>query len=265
MARSSTLATARKPLAALAGLTLAVVATGLLEAEASDEVGLVRTFEGTLYEPGSKRQTVLYRWELWMSEDEQRRRTRFVTDKGRLAVTQKLELERGEFKKYTVIQHEADQRGVIRRTGDRIEFSYTKNGKTKTNSEDYVPNFVAGPMLVTYLQSRWEALLAGEEIKLRVGVANRTESIGFEIRKEAETRRNGEDVVVLKMKPRSFVISALVDPITFTFSRDGKTVYEVVGRSIPLRKVGRRWKPSHVEGVYSPVGPEHPAAESPPP
>jgi hypothetical protein len=246
-------------------LTLALFATGPVEAAVNDEDGLVRTVEGTLYEPGSKHQTVLYRWALWLSEDEQRRRARFVTNEGRLAVTQELALERGEFKQYTVIQHEADQHGFIRRVGDRIEFSYTKDGETKTNSEDYVPNFVAGPMLVGYMQSRWAELLAGEEIKLRVGVANRTESIGFEIRKEAEARRNDADVVVLKMKPASFVISALVDPITFTFSRDGKTVHEVVGRTIPLRKVGGRWKPAHVEGLYRRVVGPRAAAESPRP
>jgi hypothetical protein len=235
----------------LASLALAMMLSFSSRIHGESEMeGFDLIFEGTLYEIGSEREKVLFRWKLWATKDGQRRKTRFLTSDRKLATSEELVLEDDEFWQYTVVHHEAQQRGVIRRVGDEIRFSYTKNGKTKVDSEDYVSNFVAGPMLVPLIQSRWDTLMQGKDLRIRMGVADRRETVGFKISTEARKHQNGEDAIVLKMKPSSFVISALVDPIYFTFSADGQTVYEVKGRTIPLREVDGKWKPSDVDGVY---------------
>lgn len=206
--------------------------------------------EGKLFEPGSQRRTLLFRWKLWASADWHVRRGIFFTPSGEMATSEELEMEDRRFRRYTLVHHLARERGSIERVGGRLHFSYTRGGTTRTNEEDFVPNFVAGPLLVPYLQRHWDAILRGDEVRIRLGVPDRRETVGFEIFLREQKRVNGRERLVLKMKPSSFVIAALVDPVYLTFSADGRTLHEVVGRTIPLRQVGRGWKPVDAEAVY---------------
>lgn len=246
--------TSRRPLGALIGTTF-LLAAGAFPDDPKQQ-DLLRAFEGTLYEIGSQREKVLYQWELWASRDGQHRATRFTTPDGRVVASENLILEGRSFRHYTLVHHNANQKGEIRRVGDRLHFSYTRDGETETDSEEYDPRFVAGPMIVTTIQSAWDRIRAGEKLEVRVGVVDRTESVGFVLYQVEESKWNGQDAVRIKMRPSNFFYRALVDPVYFTFSRDGRRVYQVRGRTIPLHREGNEWKPTQVVGIYRPVSKE---------
>lgn len=216
--------------------------------------------EGTLYEIDSERQHVLYRWRLFDSPDGSRRESRYVTPQGELAASETLVFDGGVFRRYTIVQHGADERGVVRRVGDRLKFSYTEDGETKRNSEDFVPNFVVGPLLVSYIQARWDAVLNGEQLRVRIGITHRARTYGFEVERIGESTFEGEPAIRVRLRPQSFLVAAIVDPILMTFSADGSEIHEVRGRTVPLRKVGDRWKPSVVDAVYRRLAPSPPLA-----
>ncbi len=217
------------------------------------EDGLQPTLEGILYEVDSNQEEMIFTLRLESSEDGQHRRAEYRTPRGNVVTTQELLLEGGEFKRFNLVHHEAGQVGQVRRIGERVEFSYTKNGKTRTRSEGLVPNFVIGPMVVPYIQSHWKDLVAGEKLEIRFGVPHRLRSYRFRIVREKRTRWRGQDAVVLKVRPSNFILSKFVDPIYFTFSPDGRSVLEFVGRTAPLQHIGGRWRPTVATGVFTPV------------
>jgi len=217
------------------------------------EDGLQPTLEGILYEVDSNQEEMIFTVRLESSQDGQHRRAEYLTPRGNVATTQELILEYGEFKRFKLVHHEAAQVGQVRRIGERVEFTYTENGKTRTRSEGLVPNFVVGPMIVPYIQSHWKDLDAGEKLEIRFGVPHRLRSYGFRIVREKRTRWRGQNAVVLKVRPSNFILSKFIDPIYFTFSPDGRRVLEFVGRTAPLQHIGGRWRPTVATGVFTPV------------
>jgi hypothetical protein len=54
-----------------------------------------------------------------------------------------------------------------------------------------------------YIQAHWQELVSGKDVDMRFGVPERRETVGFKIFKEKETKMDGHDVIVAKMKPTS--------------------------------------------------------------
>lgn len=52
------------------------------------------------------------------------------------------------------------------------------------------------------------------------------------------------------MKPASFVIALLVNPVYFTLDRENNQLLRIVGRMIPKIKVGSTWKDLDAEAIF---------------
>ncbi len=131
--------------------------------------------------------------------------------------------------------------------GKKLKFSYTKDGKTKTSDETLDGALVPGDLIYTHLQQNWDKIIAGETLSIRLPVLDRLETIGFKLFKDKDAEIDGVKAIVIKMKPSSFVIAALVDPVLFYFHPtemrpEGHKCIQVVGRTVPKRKDGEKWK-----------------------
>lgn len=217
-----------------------------------DELTLFAT--GTMYEAGSNRKNLWYQWTLSTSEDGSRRSTEYITPDGELAASEYVLLENGELEEYTVLEHTAGRKALVRRVEDKVVFSYTKDGHTETRSEDYGEGLVVGQTLIPYIQSHWKRLMRDEDVRVRFAIFRRLRTIWLKIQKEDEEEGDGGKRVLLKIRPRSLILSAFVKPIYLTFSRDGRTVYNFIGRTIPLRLVNGSWKPARVDGIFRDAG-----------
>jgi hypothetical protein len=101
-----------------------------------------------------------------------------------------------------------------------------------------------------FVQKNWDRLEKEKEIELRLAVWDRAETVGFEmIREKIEATPFGQGVLV-KLKPSSFVIAALVKPIHFWFSVDGTKLLMMKGRVGPKQKSGTKWQALDAEVVY---------------
>ncbi len=217
-----------------------------------DELTLFAT--GTMYEAGSNQENVWYQWTLSTSEDGSRRSTEYVTPDGELAASERVLLKNGGLEEYTVLEHTAGRRALVRRVEDKVVFSYTKDGHTETRSEDYGEGLVVGQTLIPYIQSHWQRLMRDEDVRVRFAIFRRLRTLWLRIQKEDEQEGDGGKRVVLKIRPRSLILRAFVKPIYLTFSRDGRTVYNFIGRTIPLRMVNGSWKPARVDGIFRDAG-----------
>lgn len=132
-------------------------------------------------------------------------------------------------------QNQVNEQGEVAMKDGKAHFTFTDHGGTETDSEDIVPNMILGGMIATHVNKHWDELLKGESVKVRYMAIERLETVGFKFFKDKERVLNGRPVVDLLMKPSSFIIAAVVDPIRISFSKDEPhIVLEVTGRT-PIR------------------------------
>jgi hypothetical protein len=151
---------------------------------------------------------------------------------------------------YRVEQKQTGGEGSIQVHAGTAELKYTIGGKTKTSSTSAGPDLIAGPTLANFLRANWSKLMGGEKIKARFVALERAEAVGFEYFKDGESEVNGQKAVVIKMKPSSFLIAALVNPIKLYFTPDGKKLLQFEGRTLPKIKSGDKWKDLEALTIY---------------
>jgi hypothetical protein len=210
-------------------------------------------YHATVYQVGSAQQKVLF--QLLREESVQgttlQIHSRFTDPASQaVEVSEETTLEGGKLLRYVQEQRQLGARGELELRDGKAWFSWTQAGKTEKDSEDAAENLIVGPTTVSYLQKNWETLMKGDTVPARWAALDRKETVGFKFFRIAELKWNGQDAVQIKMKPSSFVIAALVDPLIFTFDKDGKHLLELVGRTLPKQKVDGKWKDLDADIVY---------------
>lgn len=155
--------------------------------------------------------------------------------------------ENGTFKGDDFISFEIDQKqtgekGTIRVEGDKVLFTYEKDGKKKTDQEKLRKPLLTQANFNTYVANHWNEIVNGDGVELRFAVWFRLETVGFKIFKVGERQKDGQKWVHLRMKPSSFVIAALVDPLELWYEESSHHMMEMSGRVSAKRKVGSDYK-----------------------
>lgn len=175
---------------------------------------------------------------------------RYLSATGEELITERTEVKNDKLISYQQTQKQTGGDGIIKIAGDKVIFTYKKEGAEKTDEEKLTNNFVTSPTLMEYMMKNFASLKKGDVHKIRFGVIDRRETIGFELRKDSEITFNGAKAVVIRMKPSSFVIAALVDPLYFTFDEQGTRGLELRGR-LPVKvKDGNSWADFDGRMVY---------------
>lgn len=218
------------------------------------QMSIAETVNGQVFEKGSSRQKLLFQFKNVITDDgaTQKADAQFNTEAGDIVVRETSERQGTSLKRYDVDHRQTARKGSIVVEGDKITFNFEENGKAKSPETEKLPaNFVVGHTLAPYVASHWKELSGGQSIDIRFGVWDRQETVGFTLSKVGQEKLNGKDAVILKFKPTSFVIAALVDPVLFKFSTDGKELLGMVGRVAPKRKDGNKWRDLDAEVIYS--------------
>jgi hypothetical protein len=122
---------------------------------------------------------------------------------------------------YALLTNQLGQSGRIQVSGEQATFQLIDGGKERTRVEKLSAPVVVGPTLVGYIFKHLDQLRAGQVLPIRFAVLDRLETIGFEL--DAIDSAPGQTRI--RMKASSFLLAALIDPVTFTFeSNTGKLV-----------------------------------------
>lgn len=229
---------------------------------------LAGDFTGVLYEKGSERKKPLFRFDHKESTQPGNKliyKNTFTDMGGKTVVTEEVIFEKApdgalKVQKYGIDHLQASEKGQVVVNGGKVEFEYTKEGKTEKDDEDWEPNFVVGPSIVDYLRKNWDKILKGDTVDTRYAALDRKETVGFKFFKVEEKKVGDRDAVVVKMKPTSFVIAAIVDPLFFTLDKKTVNLLELTGRTLPRQLVDGKLKPLDVDAVYQHGTPPKPAA-----
>jgi hypothetical protein len=178
----------------------------------------------------------------------------FQDPEGKTALIEMLEIQKVGDKEnlvsYKISQKQLGAEGSVEIKDGEAHFSFTRDGKTKTGKEKVSDNFVVGPTTLRIIRDKWGELMKGSKVKVRLAVLDRQETVGFEFSKVGEGTIEGQKSIDVKMKPSSFLIAALVNPLHFHMSTDGKRLLQLEGRSQTKQKDGDHWKDLDALTVY---------------
>ncbi|MBI3534520.1 MAG: hypothetical protein HY072_03400 [Deltaproteobacteria bacterium] len=210
-------------------------------------------FTAKLYELNSDQKNLLFqmkREETKVQDNLSVKNT--ITDlQGKEAVLEELTLVEGKISKYLIHQKQLGDERVLEVKDNKILFRTTnKNGETKMDEEKLVANLVVGPTVLDYLRKNWDVILKGETLAIRYAALDRRETVGFKFFKESDIKCGNQDCVLVKMKPTSFIIAALVDPLLFTFEKTSAKLLELKGRTLAKRNLNGDWKDLDAHIVY---------------
>ena len=171
---------------------------------------------------------------------------------GGLVIVENALLKNDELVKYQISHKQLQMEGSIEVKDKTLYFQKTSSGgKIKESKETKEDPLVLNVNLVAFLKKNWARLEKGESLETRYAVWDRLETVGFSFKKMGETEISGEKRVKIQMKPTSFLISKLVDPLYFYFKPDGSQLKELDGRVAPKIKQGDSWKDLDAHIVYS--------------
>ncbi len=140
---------------------------------------------------------------------------------------------------YVIDQKQLGQRWSLKRDGGLLTFSHASESTKKI--EPWVENLVVGPTLVPYLRKKREELLAAGSVAIRFASLERKETIGFTLKKVKEGETEGEKWVLLEMRPESFFISLILNPIELQLEKQSFRLMRMKGRMLPKFKNKGKW------------------------
>jgi hypothetical protein len=236
---------------------IVMLVVGLLVSQAHAD------FSGVIYEKDSQKKKELFKIQIEeksadkdnkgadASNKESTVKSIFKDTDGNIALEQTVLLRGDDLVRDEVEQKQLGQKGLIEVKDDEIFFSKTVKGETKVKKEKKGETLVSSGNFQRFVRSHWSEIEKGSSISFRFAVWDRQETVGFEIFKIGEEKINDKPVLVLKMKPSSFLIAALVKPLIFKFAADGSQLVEMTGRVAPKQKKGDDYKDLDAEVVYT--------------
>ncbi len=208
-------------------------------------------YSGTIYEQNSQQQKKLFSLQV-IDVSPTETQSVYKDLEGKVVIEEKTLFKEGQFQKFEIDQKQLQQKAFIELKDGKVLFSKTDSaGETSVKEEKVGKTFVVAATFRAFVKDHIDEIKAGKTVEFRYGVWDRQETIGFQVAQDKVEKKGSEEVIVLKMKPSSFLISALVKPLFFKFSQDGKRLLELNGRVAPKMKNGEKWKDLDAEIVYS--------------
>ncbi|UYL08227.1 hypothetical protein B9G69_014340 [Bdellovibrio sp. SKB1291214] len=209
-----------------------------------------------LYDLKSERKQKLYDLSVNFTPhgDEVRVQGDFRDTEGKTAVTEVGVIRNENLIRYEIVRSQTGEKGLITVESGKIKFEYEgADGKKKTADEKATGFILCSSNFAAFVKAHWEQFQKGDSVSVRYAVWDRLETVGFTLRKVGEKVLSGEKTIELQMKPTSFVIAALVDPVHFWYAESDKNLRVMKGR-VPVKQMkDGKWKDLDAEVVYTEV------------
>ncbi|HEX7675798.1 MAG TPA: hypothetical protein VF412_16595 [Bdellovibrio sp.] len=206
-----------------------------------------------LYDLNSQRNEKLYTAiiESTPSSDGAKFHTVFRDLQGKTALEETGLISGADLKDYTIDRPQTNEKGHIEVRDGKVYFTYEGDGKKKTAEEKVSGDILCPANFSAFVRAHWGELNAGTAVPVRYAVWDRRETVGFTLQKMGESDHEGKKWMELRMKPTSFVIAAIVDPIHLWYAVDSKKLMVMKGRVQVKKQVDGKWKDLDAESVYT--------------
>jgi len=218
-------------------------------------------FTGTLYEMGSHRQKVLYRFVRTAARTgcAVRVERQFTTPDGKLAAVETVFYESNQLVSYGMKEFQANLSGSIEigpepaQAGQsRIRIGYAKALVPIQGAwQPLAPNTLIDDDLYPFMLAHWDDLMGGESVKFHFVSIEWQRTFNFRLVKTGENVVAGHNCEQIAMKPVGFLLSQVVNPLVFTVEKaPPHLILSYLGRTTPRVRQGGAWKYLDAETVF---------------
>lgn len=209
---------------------------------------------GSVYQIGAPTKVLYnFRQERSTSADTESVTTWFTEPTGAVAVIEQIEFEKGALKTYKIDQKQEGYTNLLQVNGNQANYTRTnqKTGDVNTNQDNWGPDFYTVPQLLTLAQKNWQGLMNGNSYDFRLAILEEMGTYGFTVSKDKETKVDGKETVILKVKPSSFFVSMVLNPFVLTVDKEGKKLLKITGASLPkIAKGPNEFRDLEADTVY---------------
>ena len=171
---------------------------------------------------------------------------------GNIVVTEKGLIKGPDLVSYEIDRAQTSEKGRIAVRDGRIFFEYESPGGKKKSADEMAKGLIlCSANFSAFVKAHWDELSAGKDLDVRYAVWDRLETVGFTLRKIKDVTQGDRKFLELQMKPTSFVIAALVDPVNLWYAYDNQKLQLLKGRVAPKTQVDGKWKDLDAEVVYT--------------
>ena len=140
---------------------------------------------------------------------------------------------------------------VMERKGDKVEFLFSSDGKTRTRTRNMESPIVFGPTQQQFLYQQKEQLLKGETIRLYTPAPEFTRLIEFRAQRMLDSPYERPGVLVAEMSTQNPIISWFLGKSFYVADIESGRILEIHGASILKREVNGKWEYVNVEMYYN--------------
>lgn len=172
-----------------------------------------------------------------------------ITDaQGRIALRENSITKNGVLVSLKVEQRQLGETYEITQSGKTVIF---KRSEKKDKTEEVTDSFLSAPGLEHFILSHWKSLLEGETLYVRLGLAERADTVGLKIFKKDLIKDGEKETVIIRMKPSSIIIAAVVDPVDLYIDSKKMKISRFKGQTFLRKNVDGKLKPLDVEIIYN--------------
>ena len=242
------------------------IADSTNEAPASPTIDLASpaVMTGTLYEIGSNRKTVLFKYRREATRTGQLIRVEisYTLPDGSVACREHIQYQEDRLLDYQMEDLRARALGTIKIEPDpgkpkkeRVFLEYHQGdpneAKSQKKSEVLQPNMVISDTVYPFILTHWDELQQGTAVKFHFICLDPATTFNFRLTREPDGSAPDQTVVKIKMEPTNLIIAHWVRPIIFTVEKAAPhRVFSYIGRTTPRTKVGGAWKGVEAEAVF---------------
>jgi hypothetical protein len=212
-----------------------------------------KSLTGAIYERGTDRQKLLFRFKRMVTRSGLTRRVvrDYTYPDGKAAAEEEVVYEGTNLVSFVLREFQSGAVGSakIRRSTTSgegsVQLDYIKSpgSTTKSHTETLRESTLIADMVAPFLVDHWEALMRGEKVKCRFIAVERAETVGFTFVKEGGSDAKNAEVVSIKMEPTSRIIAAIVDPLYFRIEKaPPHRVLQYSGRTTPKINIRGKWE-----------------------
>jgi hypothetical protein len=156
-----------------------------------------------------------------------------------------------KLQKFIQEQNQIGAWGTLEPRGNQIHFEWVdQHHEMQVNNEDNPPNLIVGATLIDFLRDHWGDILQGQGVDARFAVLDRQETIGFQFKMVARERKDGKELIHVRMSPTSIFVQMVFKPLELVLERKKVRLLSLRGVVGLKRRVGNAWKDIEVEMVY---------------
>jgi len=218
-------------------------------------------FTGTLYEIGSHRQKVLFRFVRLSRQTGSAVRVerRFTTPDETLAALESVFYQSNRLVSYEMKEFQANLSGSIevgpdpdQKEQSQIRIGYAKGLVPPLGTwQPLVPPTLIDDDLYPFMLAHWDDLTRGESVKFRFVSIEWQRTCNFRLVKTGECVVAGHACEQIAMKPVGFFLSQMVDPLIFIVEKASPhLMLSYLGRTTPRARKGDAWKYLDAETVF---------------